>query len=319
MNSRSARNCLRHLRPRWVRTDTGLLQFWRSRLERGSKRILVVDDYAPWCRFLRSTLVKRSDLLVIGEVSDGLEAVKQAQAHQPDLILLDIGLPTLSGIEVAKQIRELAPRTAILFLTQDSSPEIVEEALRLGLGYVIKVNAAEILTAVDEVLQGRTFVSSTVKKLRLTTQYPDSTAESSVEESEGTFRVDMDSPLPVNLPEEEQIDRILRGTVVADCNDVLAKMYGLNSASDLIGKRMSDTVAPDDPKNVELTRQFIRSGYRVLQRKSYEVDVLGNPRVFLNSMTGVVIDGKLITTWGRQSDITRKVRCDPPEPDEGSS
>ena len=284
-------------------------------LERGSSRILIVDDYAPWRRFLRSTLEKRSDLLVVGEVSDGLEAVKQAQAHQPELILLDIGLPTLSGIEAAKHIREVAPRTAILFLTQDSSPEIVEEALRLGLGYVIKVNAAEILTAIDEVLQGRTFVSSTVRKLRLTTQYPDSRAES----SEGTFRVDMDFPLAVNLPEEEQIDRILRGTFVADCNDVLAKMYGLNSASDLIGKRMSDMVPPDDPKNVELTRQFIRSGYRVLHRKSYELDVLGNPRVFLNSMTGVVIDGKLITTWGRQADITRKVRPNSPAPDEGSS
>jgi PAS domain-containing protein len=212
----------------------------------------------------------------------------------------------------------LAPRTAILFLTQDSSPEIVEEALRLGLGYVIKVNAAEILTAVDEVLQGRTFVSSTVRKLRLTTQYPDGMAESSVAESEGTFRVDMDSPLPVNLPEEEQNDRILRGTFVADCNDVLAKMYGLNSASDLIGKRMSDMVAPDDPKNVELTRQFIRSGYRVLHRRSYEVDIWGNPRVFLNSMTGVVIDGKLITTWGRQSDITREVRRNSTAPCEGS-
>lgn len=287
-------------------------------MERGSVRILVVDDYAPWRSFLRSTLEKRPDLLVIGEVSDGLEAVQQAEAHQPELILLDIGLPTLSGIEAAKQIREVAPRTAILFVTQDSSPEIVEEALRLGLGYVIKVNAAEILTAVDEVLQGRTFVSSTARKLRLTPQHPDGTAESP-SESDGTFRVDMDSPMPVNLPEEEQIDRILRGTFVADCNDVLAKMYGLNSTSDLIGKRMSDMVGPDDPKNVELTRQFIRSGYRVLHRKSYEVDVWGNPRVFLNSMTGVVIDGKLITTWGRQSDITRKVRRNSTAPGEGSS
>ena len=265
-------------------------------LERRSIRILVVDDYVPWCRFLRSVLEKREDLLVIGEVSDGLEAVKQAHAHQPELILLDIGLPTLSGIEAAKHIRELAPRTAILFLTQDSSPEIVEEGLRLGLGYVIKVDAGELLAAIDEVLQGRTFVSRTVRKQSLTTQCPDKTLASSSPDSEGTFRVDMDFPLPSNLPEEEQIDRILRGTFVADCNDVLAKMYGLNSASDLIGKRMSDMVAPDDPKNVELTRQFIRSGYRVLHRKSYEVDVLGNPKVFLNSMTGVVIDGKLITT-----------------------
>jgi DNA-binding NarL/FixJ family response regulator len=269
-------------------------------------RVLVVDDYAPWRHFLRSTLEKRADLLVIGEVSDGLEAVKQARALQPDLILLDIGLPTLNGIEAARQIRELVPQTAILFLTQDSSPEVVEEALRLGgVGYVIKVNAAELLTAIDEVVQGRTFVSSAVAKQTSKTRHPDEAKpESPIAESEGTFRVDMDIPLPVNLPEEEQIERILRGTFVGDCNDVLARMYGLNSASELIGKRMSDMVAADDPKNVELTRQFIRSGYRVLQRKSYEVDICGHPKVFLNSMTGVVVDGKLITTWGRQSDIT---------------
>jgi DNA-binding NarL/FixJ family response regulator len=288
-------------------------------LGRESIRILIVDDYAPWRRFLRSTLEKRADLQVIGEVSDGLDAVKQAEALQPDLILLDIGLPTLNGIEAARQIRELAPQTAILFLTQDSSPPVVEEALRLGSGYVIKVNGAELLTAIDEVLHGRKFVSSVLAKQILTTQDPDQTnPESALADSEGTFRVDMDSPLPVNLPEEEQIERILRGTFVADCNDALARMYGLSSANDLIGKRMSDMVAPDDPKNVELTRQFVRSGYRVRHRKSYEADIWGNPKVFLNTMTGVVVDGKLIATWGRQSDITGKVRPDPPPPGRGT-
>jgi hypothetical protein len=84
-------------------------------------------------------------------------------------------------------------------------------------------------------------------------------------------------------------------------------MYGLNCAADLIGKRMSDMVAPDDPKNVELTRQFIRSGYRVLQRESHEVDIWGKPKVFLNTLTGVVVGGNLIATWGRQRDITESV------------
>ena len=195
----------------------------------------------------------------------------------------------------------------------------MEEALRLGLGYVIKVNAAELLTAIDAVLHGRKFVSSVLAKQRITTQDRDETKpESPPADSEGTFRVDMDSPLPVNLPEEEQIERILRGTFVADCNDALARMYGLSSASDLIGKRMSDMVAPDDPKNVELTRQFVRSGYRVRHRKSYETDIWGNPKVFLNTMTGVVVDGKLIASWGRQSDITERVRPDPPPPGRGT-
>jgi DNA-binding NarL/FixJ family response regulator len=274
-------------------------------VEQARSRILIVDDYAPWRSFLRTALGERADFEVVGEVSDGADAIAQAKALQPDLILLDIGLPTLSGMEAAKQIRILAPRTAILFLTQDTSLEVVEQALQLGSGYVVKVNALELGTAIDEVLQGKRFVSSAVAKQPSAAQEPGSKkATSEFGEYEGTFRVDMDSPLAVDSPEEEQIERILTGTFVADCNEALARMYGLNSANDLIGKRMSDMVAPDDPKNIELTRQFIRSGYRVLHRKSYEVDIWGNPKVFLNSMTGVVVEGKLIATWGRQSDIT---------------
>jgi len=82
------------------------------------------------------------------------------------------------------------------------------------------------------------------------------------------------------------------------------RMYGLDFANDLIGRRMSDMVVPTDSRNIELTRQFIRSGYQLLYRKSYVVDVRGNPKVFLNSMTGVIVEGKLIATLGRQADIT---------------
>jgi hypothetical protein len=113
--------------------------------------------------------------------------------------------------------------------------------------------------------------------------------------------------MPVDLPEEEQIRRIIYDTYVSYCNDCQARMYGLASAQDLIGKRMADMVVPDDPKNIELTREFIRAGYRVLQRKSYELDSKGNPKVFLNSMQGVVIAGELVSTWGVQSDITERI------------
>jgi len=100
---------------------------------------------------------------VVGEASDGLEAVQKAVELQPDLILLDIGLPRLNGIEAARQIRELVPESKIIFLTQESSAYAVREALSLGArGYVIKIMAAsELFTAVEAVLSGETFVSST--------------------------------------------------------------------------------------------------------------------------------------------------------------
>jgi len=131
-------------------------------LQVSSVRILLVDDFEPWRHFVSSMLLIKPELQVVGEASNGLEAVQKAAELKPDLILLDIGLPTLNGIEAARQIRKLAPESKIIFLSQESSAEIVQEALSLGAwGYVVKTMAeSELLTAVETVLSGKTFVSS---------------------------------------------------------------------------------------------------------------------------------------------------------------
>lgn len=123
-------------------------------------RVLVADDFAPFRRLLLSALQNIVGLQDVREVSDGLEAVKEAQRLQPDLILLDIGLPTLNGLEVARQIRKLSPTSKIVFVTQESSADVVQEALHLGAqGYVVKTDVAnEILDAVTAVLRGEQFV-----------------------------------------------------------------------------------------------------------------------------------------------------------------
>jgi DNA-binding NarL/FixJ family response regulator len=127
--------------------------------------VLVVDDHEPFRRFVRSTLSSKPELNIISEASDGLEAVQKALELQPALIVLDIGLPGLNGIEAARRIRKLSPKSTILFLSQESAPEIVQEALCLGaLGYVIKAHAArDLLIAVEAVLRNEQFVSSAPK------------------------------------------------------------------------------------------------------------------------------------------------------------
>jgi DNA-binding NarL/FixJ family response regulator len=92
----------------------------------------VVDDHEGWHSFYSRSLQKHPHLQVIAHVSDGLEAFQQAQELQPDLILLDIGLPTLNGIESARRIREVSPMSKILFVSENRSAEIVEEALSTG-------------------------------------------------------------------------------------------------------------------------------------------------------------------------------------------
>jgi DNA-binding NarL/FixJ family response regulator len=125
-------------------------------------RVLVVEDFVPFRRFICSTLGKKGELQVIGEASDGLEAVHKAEELQPDLILLDIGLPTLNGIEAARQIRILAPDAKIIFVSQESSADVVQEALGLGAwGYVVKTQAgSDLLAAVETVLLEKQFVST---------------------------------------------------------------------------------------------------------------------------------------------------------------
>ena len=127
-----------------------------------SSRVLVVEDYEPFRSFICSTLRKRPDFQIVDEVADGLEAVQKAEELQPDLIVLDIGLPSLNGIDAARRIHKLLPASKILFVSQESSADVVQEALALGaLGYVVKAHAgSELLPAVEAVLQGRQFVSS---------------------------------------------------------------------------------------------------------------------------------------------------------------
>ncbi len=128
--------------------------------------------------------------------------------------------------------------------------------------------------------------------------------------SEGIFREDLDAPIPIDLPEDELVHHILYDSFLAECNDAMVRMYGLSSVQDLLGKRLVEMLDPNDPQNIELTREYIRTGFRVLERESHETDIHGNPKTFLNSMIGIVESGKLIRTWGIQRDITEKVKAE---------
>ncbi len=125
-------------------------------------RILVVDDFALYRQSVVELLGKRPELQVVGEASDGLEALQKAVELRPDLILLDIGLPSLNGIAVARQMRSLVPESKIIFLTRETSADTVQEALSVGAwGYLTKSKAqADLFAAVEAVLSGKTFISN---------------------------------------------------------------------------------------------------------------------------------------------------------------
>jgi DNA-binding NarL/FixJ family response regulator len=134
-------------------------------LKRPVIRVLVVDDFDPWHDFISKTLQNDPGLKVIANAYNGAEGVHQAQKLQPDLILLDIGLPTLNGIEAARRIHEFAPKSKILFTTENRSWDIAQVALSTGAnGYLVKSSAgSELLPAIDAVLRGKQFVSACLK------------------------------------------------------------------------------------------------------------------------------------------------------------
>jgi DNA-binding NarL/FixJ family response regulator len=127
--------------------------------------ILVADDFAQWRGFVSSTVQREANWHIVGEASEGPEAVQKAKDLNPDLILLDIGLPKVNGIEVARQIRELVPKSKILFLSGWDDPDIVREALRIGAnGYIAKSDAqSELTKAIEAVLRGEQYLGRTAK------------------------------------------------------------------------------------------------------------------------------------------------------------
>ena len=126
--------------------------------------ILIVDDYAPWRRFVSLAIQTDEELQIIGEAVDGFMGVKQAKELQPDLILLDIELPGLNGIEAARRIRDCCPKSRILFASVESSLHMATAALRTGAhGYLVKSHAGrELLPALRAVCQDEHFISDSL-------------------------------------------------------------------------------------------------------------------------------------------------------------
>jgi DNA-binding NarL/FixJ family response regulator len=127
-------------------------------------RVLVVDDYERWRRHIGSVLERDPRWRIVGEASDGFEAVERALALRPDLILLDVDLPNLSGIDAARRIHTVVPGCRVLFLSEHRSWDIVEAALATNApGYVVKSDAGrELLPAMEAIVEGRQFISVSV-------------------------------------------------------------------------------------------------------------------------------------------------------------
>ncbi len=128
--------------------------------------------------------------------------------------------------------------------------------------------------------------------------------------SEGIWRFELEHPVSTDLSEDEQIEHFYRHGYLAECNDVMARMYGFKRAEEVVGARLGDLLVRDDPNNEAYLRAFIRSGYRLTDAESVEVDREGHERFFSNNLTGVVEGGRTLRAWGTQRDVTERKRVE---------
>ena len=124
--------------------------------------------------------------------------------------------------------------------------------------------------------------------------------------SEAIWRFELDEPVSIDLSEDEQLDLYYQHGYLAECNDAMAAMYGFSRAAEIVGARLGDLVMRDDEQNVAYLREFIRSGYRLTEAESHEVDREGKPLYFLNNLVGILEGRKLLRAWGTQRDITER-------------
>ena len=124
--------------------------------------------------------------------------------------------------------------------------------------------------------------------------------------SEAIWRIELDEPVSVELPVDEQIEAFYRHALLAECNQAMARMYGYARPEDLVGARLGDLLVREDESNVEYLRAFINSNYRLEDAESHEIDRDGKPKFFLNNLIGIIENGFLTRAWGTQRDITER-------------
>ena len=178
--------------------------------------LLIADDHEVVRRGIRALIQEQPGWRIAAEANDGRDAVNKANEFQPDVAILDITMPSLNGLDAAKQIAELSPRTKVLILTIHESDQLSRKALDVGVrGYILKSDAAfDLITAVSSLLSNKTFFTPKVAQMVLNAYL-----------GKGP-RASEDAPLQITAREREIVQRLAEGKSskeVASVLDISAK------------------------------------------------------------------------------------------------
>ncbi|MGH3089808.1 MAG: PAS domain S-box protein [Rubrobacteraceae bacterium] len=274
-------------------------------------RVLLVEDSEDDALLLARELKR-------GGYEPDLERVYTAPAMEEaldrrewDIVISDHSMPAFSS-SMALELLRRKGRADMPFVIVSGKigEDAAVAAMRAGAhDYVMKDNLARLNTAIERELreaENRRERRRAREDLRKSEErYRTFIAQS----TEGIWRAELEEPLDVALSEEDQLEHLYKHLVFAECNDAMARMYGFERAEELLGLRLADLIPPDIPENIEYLKRGVRSGYRITDAESHELDRWGNPKFFLNNFVGIIEGGRLVRVWGTQRDITESKRA----------
>ncbi|MGD0037032.1 MAG: PAS domain S-box protein [Bacteroidota bacterium] len=226
---------------------------------------------------------------------------------ETDLLLLNIEKELYIDSEMRRQYLKL--------LNKEGRVKNAEFKLRRKDGQIIDVleNARVVRSRIGDILyyEGTITDITELKNVQEALRISEERFRAFIEQSaEAIWCFESSEPMPVSLSEERQIKYLMETGYLTECNDTMARMYGLETAEQLLGVKVKDLLDPSDPANIEYLRSFIRSNYRLVDAASHKIDKKGKSQCFLNNMIGVVEREKLVRVWCTQRDITVKKQAE---------
>ncbi|MGC2423412.1 MAG: response regulator [Nitrospirota bacterium] len=265
--------------------------------------ILIVDDDPSLANLIKLRIKQEASNFSIAAVESGQECLEYLKEHKVDCILSDYQMPGMSGMELLQTLRAQKNDVPFIFITGQGNENVAREAFTGGAAdYFTKdwgfAHFAKIVNSVENAVRRGRIERSHMECEQALNQSEERYRSFVANCSEAIWRFELDQPIPVSLPEARQIELINKHAYLAECNDAGAHMLGLASAGDAIGMMHDVIVPPDDPRNIEHLRRFIRSGYRLANDESFVRDKKGNTRKIYSTLNGVVEKGRLVRAWG---------------------
>jgi|CXWL01.1.fsa_nt_gi PAS domain S-box-containing protein len=276
------------LASRFGRTSGGRLELDDTAVRRAARQrietIAVAANGAIGDNFAYELSGTPCEQVVGNEVSVYSDGV--AELFPDDLLLAEMGVRCYLGVPLA----DSSGRPLGLLVVMDNKPLADPETARALLQIFATRAAAELERAGAE-----TALRASEERYRLFIE----------QSSEAIWCVELDEPMPITLSEDAQVSYLRQHGFIAECNAATAAMYGYERPEELVGVYSRDLL-PSEPANEAYQRAVIRSGYRLIDAESHEVDRHGRPKVLLNNVVGVVEAGQLLRFWGTARDITER-------------